>query len=208
MGRGGRELVVVGSADDRRIDGALICRAVVFLIVLFFVLLRALVVLLVAWLVAGLGGLFFLGDLGGLDDDVGVDAARLDRAAGGRVVARRRQAHRTMPRERDDRLHRTLAEGLRADQDGAVMILQRTGDDLAGRGGAAVDQHRDRQSARDIARPCVVALRFLGALAARRNDLALFKKGVGDGNRLIEQAAGVVAQIEDDSDQLVVGLLF
>ena len=50
-------------------------------------------------------------------------------------------------------------------------------------------------------------MRLLGALAASRYDLALFEKGVGDSHRLVEQAAGVVTQIEDDADQLVVGLL-
>ena len=87
------------------------------------------------------------------------------------------------------------------------MVLQGAGDDLARRGGAAIDQHRYRQPARDVAGPGIVALRLLGTLPASRDDLALFEKGVGDSHRLIEQAAGVVTQIEDDADQLVVGLL-
>src|SRR2546423_4359016 len=162
---GAGELVVVGGADDGRIDGALICRAVVLLFVFFVVLLHALVVLFVAGLgglvVLLVAGLLVLGDLGGLDNDVGVDAARLDRAAGRRVIARRRQAHRAMTGERDDRLHRALPEGLRADQDRAVMILQRASDDFTRRGGAAIDQHRYRQTARDVTGPGIVALRLL-----------------------------------------------
>src|SRR2546423_7443990 len=166
---GAGELVVVGGANDGRIDGALICRAVVLLFVFFVVFLVVLLRALVVLLVAGLGGLvvllvarlLFLGDLGGLDDDIGVDAARLDRAAGRRVIARRRQAHRAMTGERDDRLHRALPEGLRADQDRAVMILQRASDDFTRRGGAAIDQHRYRQTARDVTGPGIVALRLL-----------------------------------------------
>src|SRR5271168_2516120 len=43
--------------------------------------------------------------------------------------------------ERDDGLDRSLAERPRAEQDRPVVILQRAGDDLAGRSGAAIDQH-------------------------------------------------------------------
>ena len=45
-----------------------------------------------------------------VDHDVGLDALGLDRAAGRRVVARRGQAERAVAAERDDRLHRALAE--------------------------------------------------------------------------------------------------
>ena len=65
------------------------------------------------------------------DDDVGRHAQRLDRAARGRVVARRGQAHRTVAAQRHDGLDRPLAEALGADDDGAAMILQRAGDDFA-----------------------------------------------------------------------------
>ena len=48
--------------------------------------------------------------------DVGIDALGLDRTAGRRVIARRRQAQRAVVcAERDDRLHRALAEGARAE---------------------------------------------------------------------------------------------
>jgi hypothetical protein len=80
-----------------------------------------------------------------------------------------------------------------------VVILQRTGDDLAGRGRTAVDQDRDGQPGGNVAGPCVIALRVVGAAAAGRYDLAAIEKGVGYGDRLIEQPAGVVAQVEHDT---------
>src|SRR5215469_11350520 len=57
-----------------------------------------------------------------------------------------------------------------------------------------------------IARARVEALRFLGVAPARRHDLALLQEGVGDRDRLIEQSAGVVAQVDDVALELVAGL--
>src|SRR5262249_10422414 len=88
-----------------------------------------------------------------------------------------------------------------------MVILQGAGDDLAGRGGAAVDQHRDRKTGGDVARTGVVALRILVAPATGRYDFALVEKRVGDSDGLIEQATRIVTQIENQSDQLVAGLL-
>ena len=45
------------------------------------------------------------------------------------------------------------------------------------------------------------------AAAARRDDLALVEEGVGDGDRLVEQAARVVAQVEHDARSLSPSLL-
>ena len=100
-----------------------------------------------------------------------------------------------------------LPNDLRAEQDRPVVVLQRAGDDLAGRGGAAIDQHRHRKTGGDVAGARVVALRILAAPAAGRHDLALVEKRVRHRDRLIEQAARIVAQIEDHPDQLVAGLL-
>src|SRR6185437_13731262 len=53
--------------------------------------------------------------------------------------------------QRDDRLHRSLAEALSSHDRRAVAILQRAGDDLRGRCGGAVDQHRDRDAGQHVA---------------------------------------------------------
>src|SRR5690606_14840221 len=56
--------------------------------------------------------------------DVRGDAQRLDGAVVGRVVARRGQPHGAVRPQRDDRLHRALAEGAGAHQGGALVVLQ------------------------------------------------------------------------------------
>ena len=104
--------------------------------------------------------------------DVGLDALGLDRAARRRVIARRGQAQRAVLAERHDGLHGALAERARADQRRALVILQRAGDDLRGRGRAAVDQHDQRLAVGEVAAgPRVEALRVVGdcARASRRS---------------------------------------
>src|SRR5690242_4993863 len=72
--------------------------------------------------------------------DVGRDALGLDRAAGRRVVARGGEPQgAVVAAERNDGLHRALAERARAEDGGTLLILQRAGDDLGRGGRAAVD---------------------------------------------------------------------
>src|SRR5204863_8776392 len=104
---------------------------------------------------------------------------------------------------RHDRLHRTLAERARADQRGALVVLQRPGDDFRRRRRTAVDQEDHWLALGEVARPRVEALGFLGIAAAGRDDLTLVEEGVRDRNRLVEQAAGIVAQINDEALDLV-----
>ena len=77
--------------------------------------------------------------------DVGLDALGLDRTARGRVIARRGQAQGAVVlAERNDGLDRALAEGARAEQRRALVVLQGAGHDFRSRGRAAVDQHHQR----------------------------------------------------------------
>ena len=97
------------------------------------------------------------------DLDIGRNALGLDRAAGRREIARRGQAQRAVAgAQRDDGLHRALAERARADERGALVILQRAGDDFRGRRRAAIDQDDDRLALGQIARVGVEALRLVG----------------------------------------------
>ena len=147
-------------------------------------------------------------DLGGLDHDIGIDAFALDRAARRRVVARGGEAHRAVVRELDDGLHRAFAEGARAHEHGAMVVLQRAGHDLRGGGRAAVDQHHHREPAGGVLVGCrIEALRALHLAATDRDDLALVDEGVRNRHGLLQQAARVVAEIEHVAQQLVAGLL-
>ena len=139
-----------------------------------------------------------------LDQNVRRDAEALDRAAGRRVVARRGQAKGAVVAHRDDGLHRAFAEAAGAEDDGAAMVLQRAGDDLARRGGAAVDQHDQRQAAGHVGAAGVPALALVGVAGAGGDDLAVGDEVVADVDSGIEQAAGVVAQVEDEALEVVV----
>src|SRR5262249_48970075 len=96
----------------------------------------------------------------------------------------------------------TLAERARADDDCALMVLQCAGNDLRRRGRAAIDQHDDRLALGEIAGPRNEAMCLLGLAAARRNDLTCFQEGVRYRDRLVEQAAWIVAQIDNIAFQV------
>src|SRR6476659_2971734 len=139
--------------------------------------------------------------------DVGRDALRLDRAAGRGEIARRGQPQRAIAgAEGNDGLHRALAKRARADDRRAAMILQRARHDFRGRSRAAVDQHDDRLVRNEVTPARGESLSFLGVAAARRYDLASLQEGVGDRDRLVEQSAGIVAQVDDVALELVAGL--
>src|SRR5712671_2715109 len=136
--------------------------------------------------------------------DVGHDSLCLDGTSRRRVVARRGQPQRAIAgTERNDGLYRPLAEGTRADDGGALVVLQGAGDDLRSRGRAAVDQDDDRFALGKVAGPHVESLRLLGVAATGRDDLALLQKCVGHRDRLIQQAARIVAKVEDIALELV-----
>ena len=85
------------------------------------------------------------------------------------------------------------------------MVLERAGDDLGRRGAAGVDQHDDRQAVGHVARLGVEALDIVLVAAALGDDLAAVEEGVADLDRLVEQAAGVGAQVDDIAERLAAG---
>ena len=82
------------------------------------------------------------------------------------------------------------------------MVLQRAGDDLGRRGRAAIDQHHQRHVGDlgvEVIGLGVVAGAFLLDAAAGQHHGALLEEGVGDIDRLVDEAARIVAQVEDDA---------
>src|SRR5882724_2199426 len=95
--------------------------------------------------------------------DIGNDALGLDRFARWREVTGGGQTQRPVAAaERDDGLHRALAERARADQRRALVVLQRAGDDFRGRCRAAVDQDDHRLALGESPGVSGAALGFLG----------------------------------------------
>ena len=64
-------------------------------------------------------------------------------------------------------------------------------------------EHDDRLALGEVARPRVEALGLLGVAAAGRDDLAALEEGVRHRDRLVEQAARIVAQVEHVALHLV-----
>ena len=128
--------------------------------------------------------------------DVRLDAFGLDRGAVGRVVARGGDLHRVVGIQRQHGLHHALAERALAHGQRAVVVLQRAGDDLGGRGGAVVGQHDHRRAVELVARMRAEA--HVGVLqpAAGGDDDAGVEEIVADRHCGGEQTAGVVAQIQ------------
>src|SRR5262249_3563904 len=131
--------------------------------------------------------------------DVGRDADGLDRfIAGGQILGDGKLQGRAVL-ERVDRLDAALAEGLAADDDRAVVVLEGAGHDLRGRGRAVVDDHDDGIVGLGVAGGGLVFFEDLIVGADGQDDGALGEKLIRDVDRLVEQAAGVIAQVDDQA---------
>ena len=104
----------------------------------------------------------------------------LNQAAGRGVVVVGGEGEAGVFAEVVDGLHQALAEGGFADDQGAVVILQRAGDNLGGRSGVAVDQHDDGEGFAAVAVGGGVVLVGVGASALGDDDLALGEQVVAD----------------------------
>src|SRR5262249_1754912 len=116
---------------------------------------------------------------------------------------RRRELQCAELADRDNGLHRTLAERTAAKQRRALVILQGAGHDFRSGSRAAVDEHDQRLAVGEIARRRVAALGVVRIAAGSGNSFAALKERIGDRYGLIELTAAVVAKINDVALQLV-----
>src|ERR1700693_2430305 len=79
------------------------------------------------------------------------------------------------------------------------MGLDGAGDDLSGASGETIDQDDQGEIVAAVAARGHVALFARGAAAVRNDELALLQEHVGYIDALGEQAARIVAQIEDQT---------
>ena len=156
---------------------------------------------------------------------VGYDAPGLDGAAVGRVVAGCGELDgRLLAGQRQDGLHGALAEGLRAQHDGTLVVLQGASHDLGGRGRTRVDQHhhlgslgpgRQRGDAVGLAAARHVVLRagveaalgVVGAAVGGGDFHAGLQEGGRDADGAVQQAARVIAQVQHHGLERAVVLL-
>ena len=119
--------------------------------------------------------------------------------AGG-VILSRGQTQRGAIAQGQDALHGALAKRLLAHDHRALEILQAAGNDLGRAGAAAVDQHHHWQFANLAAAPGAILFLALRSPAfGAHHHLAAREKLFRHVNRLIQQAAGIVAQIENQA---------
>ncbi|EAU68236.1 hypothetical protein STIAU_7773 [Stigmatella aurantiaca DW4/3-1] len=132
------------------------------------------------------------------------DSPLLDAAAQGGVIPGNRQLQPRAILQLDDGLHAALAEGLRAHDDRAPVVLERPGDDLRGRRAAGVHQHHHRVVGLRVA----VLAALLGGIApvapacADDGEIAR-QEPVAHRHRLVQEPPGVVAQVQHQPAQLL-----
>ena len=97
--------------------------------------------------------------------------------------------------DRDDALDGALAEGAGvADDQAAAVVLDHAGEDLRGAGAQLVDQDDERAVPGG---PLVVVVEVLDAEGfLDLDDRALVDEQAGEGDRLLEQAAAVAAEVD------------
>ena len=122
------------------------------------------------------------------------------------MEARPGQCQFALVRQAQHRLHRSLAEGIGADHDGLAAVLQGCRHDLRSRGRIPIDQNDDRQLADQVVAPGLEVLMALGMAAVGRDDPAVRDEEVGDRHGLIQQTAGIVAQVDDEAAQVLADL--
>ena len=131
-------------------------------------------------------------------------------SAGGVVVGRgelqlgRGGEAQTVPRAEArvvDRLHRSLAVRVGADDQAAVVVLNGSCDDLRRRRGGFVDKddQRDRYVHERVTVGVEALLAVRGASAAGDDELSARKEEIGHAARFLQETAGVAAHVEHDA---------
>ena len=122
----------------------------------------------------------------------------LDAASGGRVVACDGEAYHRTVGERDGLLHQSLAEGAPPDDGAAVVVLDGTGEDFAGRGRAFVDEYHEGDVL--VAAAPVAAELLAGRLASLHigDEPSFGHELVGHLHGRLHVSARVAAQVDGE----------
>jgi len=115
-----------------------------------------------------------------------------------RIPLGRGDLERVAAVERKERLHQTLAEAGLTHHERAVMILERTGHDLAGGRRVFIGHHRNGQRGKRRRAARVIGLR-VGARSHAHDLLTALQEQVRHLNALLQDAARVATHVEDDT---------
>ena len=126
-----------------------------------------------------------------------VAVVALDQPSTGRVIVRRGERQASIFRQRIHSLHQTLAKRDFARDQPAVVVLNRSGNNLRRRSGEPVHQNHQR-----IILPAVAMLRHVTLLGGsapmmRDDELTFLQELVGYANAFAQQSAGISPQIQN-----------
>src|SRR5207237_6400588 len=96
---------------------------------------------------------------------------------------------------------RALPEGLCPEDERALVILERTGDDLGGARAPAVHEHDHRKVAPRARLVREVLLLLILEAAVRVDDQPGVEEQIGDLHRLRQKTTGIVPEVEDEALQ-------
>src|SRR4029077_8679979 len=141
-------------------------------------------------------------ELEGHHDEIGAEPFTLDLPSGRRREAGGRQSDGSVAGQWDHAFDRALAKGLGAEQHPSAIVLQCACDQFGLPRRAAIDEHDKRHAPREIARGRADPLEAVRFAALDDDDITLVDEGVGHRHRALERSPGIVAQIDDEADQL------
>src|SRR6185437_16430849 len=128
--------------------------------------------------------------------ETAVGIVTLNQSARRREVFRDRQQQRRVVVQLEWKLYEAFSKSRFTDDQRAVVILKRAGNDFRRRSRIAVDQN-DHGNAIRILVDCRIRLRTVAEASSLRNDhLPALQEGIRDANGLNQQAAAIASEVE------------
>src|ERR1700729_2477158 len=124
--------------------------------------------------------------------------------AGGRKILFRGEAERALAAtKRSLGQYRTCAIAARADQCGAMIVLQRAGNDFGGGRRSGIDENHNALAIAEITGLDADVLGVARGAAADCDDSAAVEERVAYRNCAVQDATGIIAQIDNIAFELV-----
>src|SRR5579863_5165403 len=123
----------------------------------------------------------------------------LDQATTRRVVVSRGEGEAGILRQRINGLNQALAERHFTDDQAAIMILNRSGNNFRRRGSQAIYQNDERIILATIAVLCDITFFCRRAAVVRNDDLTLLQELVSHAYAFAQQPARIASQIDDQT---------
>src|SRR4029077_21085453 len=97
------------------------------------------------------------------------------------------------------RLDQGFAKTSFTDDEPAIVVLKRAGDNLRGGGALSIDEDDERHVKLALGARGVIGAVRGGAAAMADDELVFVEETVSEADPLVKQAAGIIAQIEDEA---------